>query len=141
MTRVVIPVKPSFKYLAPMRARVAEIAGDRLSEARIQDLRLAVSEATTNAIEAHVEAGLFDPIEVAVVVLASNIEVTVTDRGSGFDPTKLKAHPPATDPERLEYERGLGVPLMKRLADRCEISSTGAGTIVTLAFELKGSSG
>ena len=53
-------------------------------------------------------------------------------RRSGFDPSKLKKHPPVTDPERLEYERGLGVTLMRRLTDECSITPSKNGTTVTL---------
>jgi serine/threonine-protein kinase RsbW len=103
-----------------------------LKEERLQDLRLAVSEATTNAIEAHNRANTETAVGIRITVADKRVTVRVTDHGGGFDPSKLKKHPPVTDPERLEYERGLGVTLMRRLTDDCTITPTKVGTTVTL---------
>jgi serine/threonine-protein kinase RsbW len=100
----------------------------------LQDLRLAVSEATTNAIEAHNRVGSDAAVGIRITVADKRVTVRVTDQGGGFDPSKLKKHPPVTDPERLEYERGLGVTLMRRLTDDCTITPTEVGTTVTLVI-------
>ncbi|MDQ6910182.1 MAG: ATP-binding protein, partial [Actinomycetota bacterium] len=60
------------------------------------------------------------------------LEVSVEDRGPGFDPASLPDHPPVTDPARLKFERGLGIPLIRALVDEVEISSSGQGTAVRL---------
>ncbi len=105
-----------------------------LKEERLQDLRLALSEATTNAIEAHNRAGTDAAVGIRITVTNKKVTVKVTDQGGGFDPSKLKKHPPVTDPERLEYERGLGVTLMRRLTDDCSITPTKNGTTVSLTI-------
>ena len=56
----------------------------------------------------------------------------VEDRGHGFDPAQLPDHPPVTDPDRLKFERGLGIPLIRALVDEVEFSPTGQGTSVRL---------
>ena len=107
------------------------------------DLRLAVSEACTNAIQAelavHPDGAQSDPASSSIVmrcVLADGrITVTVTDHGGGFDPDELEAHPAVTDPERLNYEGGLGIPLIKMLADELEFVNTDDGTTVVMQFE------
>ena len=53
------------------------------------------------------------------------------DQGAGFDPTGWR-HARAGDPARLQHEHGLGLPLMRVLADEAEISSGEAGTAVRL---------
>ncbi len=129
-----IEIPPTFEHLAMVRSVLSTAleAEPVLKEERLQDLRLAVSEATTNAIEAHNRAGTEAAVGIRITVADKRVTVRVTDHGGGFDPSKLKKHPPVTDPERLEYERGLGVTLMRRLTDDCTIAPTKVGTTVTL---------
>lgn len=136
MADVEIEIAARFDHLAMVRSVLSKSldAEKVLKPERMQDLRLAVSEATTNAIEAHQRAGTDTPVRISVRINKANVTVTVVDAGTGFDPAKLKAHPPVTDPERLEYERGLGVTLMRRLTDECKIDSDSKGTTVTLVM-------
>ncbi len=112
-------------------ASAAEIGPDMAIE-RVEDLRVAVSEATTNAIEAQVESGSQARIGIRCAVSADEVVVRIHDEGGGFDPDGLRALPDPGSPERLEYESGLGVHLMRALADETEISSTPSGTDVRL---------
>lgn len=134
MSDVEIEIPPTFDHLAMVRSVLSHALGaeDVLKQERVQDLRLAVSEATTNAIEAHKNGGIDASIKIRVAIDDARVTVVITDQGRGFDPAQLKPHPPVTDPERLEYERGLGVTLMKRLTDECIINSGQKGTTVTL---------
>ncbi len=43
------------------------------------------------------------------------------DQGGGFDPDRADTAPDVDHPERLEWERGLGIPLMREFADETEI--------------------
>jgi serine/threonine-protein kinase RsbW len=99
---------------------------------RIDDLRIAVSEATTNAIEAHTDLDSVDRIKIRCDLGDDRIEVEVLDEGGGFDPDAVDAAPEATDPDRLEWESGLGIPLMQEFADETEIRPTRGGTAVRL---------
>ena len=63
------------------------------------------------------------------------IEVEITDHGGGFDPDRLAAHPDVTSPDRLNYEGGLGIPLIRMLADDLEFRRTDDGTTVVMRFE------
>ncbi len=131
-----IEIPPSFEHLAMVRSVLSSAleAEPVLKEERLQDLRLAVSEATTNAIEAHQKLGTDAVVGVRIIVAAKKVTVKISDQGGGFDQSKLKKHPPVTDPERLEYERGLGVTLMRRLTDDCTITPTKSGTTVSLVI-------
>ena len=40
--------------------------------------------------------------------------------------------PESTDPDRLRHEHGLGIPLIRVLADEAEITSSEGGTTVRL---------
>ena len=69
------------------------------------------------------------------VLADGQIEVAITDHGGGFDPAGLEAHPEVTSPDRLNYEGGLGIPLIKMLADHLEFHPTDDGTTVVMRFE------
>ena len=134
MSNFEIEIEPKFDHLAMVRSVLSHAlaAEPVLKQERMQDLRLAVSEATTNAIEAHRDNNVEDSVKISISIDDVGVSVVIVDRGPGFDPSQLKPHPPVTDPERLEYERGLGVTLMRRLTDECTIDPTPKGTTVTL---------
>jgi serine/threonine-protein kinase RsbW len=114
-----LEVPPRAEYIAIVRLVVSSLASGRrnLADERLDDLKLAVSEACTNAVEAHTRAGTTDPVKIRVLEADERIEVEITDRGGGFDPDRLPLHPPVTDPSRLDFERGLGIPLIRTLVD------------------------
>jgi anti-sigma regulatory factor (Ser/Thr protein kinase) len=85
------------------------------------------------ACEGRPEADI--PIEMRCVLTDGRIEVEVTDHGAGFDAADLEAHPAVTDPARLDYEGGLGIPLLRLLTDELEFRPTPAGTTVLMVFE------
>lgn len=129
-----IPARPAFLSLA--RQVVAAIAAvePRFQNERIDDLRVAVSEATTNAVEAHAdEAGLGRIcIRCSLDGDGDRITVEVRDDAGGFDPAAVPVVPDADDPARLDYEHGLGIPIMREMADESEIRPTDSGTAVRL---------
>jgi serine/threonine-protein kinase RsbW len=100
---------------------------------RLDDLRLAVSEACANAVEAYGRQGRpGSPILLRLRAEPDTIEVEIHDDAGGFDPDDLVPHPPVEAPERLHHERGLGVPLMRTLADELEFRTEDGGTTVRL---------
>jgi len=133
---LVLPARPEF--LAMVRAIVTLIAetGSKLPGPRIDDLRLAVTEAFANAIDA--ERRKPDDQRHAVVVRCDLdpdlVTVEVHDEAGGFDPEALTPHPDVTKPARLQFERGLGIPLMRELTDELEFRAEGGGTTVRLVL-------
>lgn len=117
-----------------VRLLVSALASTRreLDEGRVDDLELAVSEACTNAMEAHRSVGVEAPVTIRVVEGSERLEVHVDDQGPGFDPKHLSEHPPVTDPERLNFERGLGIPLIRTLVDDVVFVATDRGTSARL---------
>lgn len=136
---VELEIPPRVEYLAMVRSVVGATAAldPRIPTDRIDDLRLAVSEATTNAIEANLAAKSKKNIEIRCGLTDDAVHVEVRDHGTGFDPDALVPHPPVTDPERLEFERGLGIPLMRKLADEHEIRPSKNGTVVRLVIYVR----
>jgi serine/threonine-protein kinase RsbW len=129
-----LEIPPRAEYIAIARLVVSSLASSRraLGDERIDDLKLAVSEACTNAIEAQGGASDGDNVRIRVWEGLDQLDVAVEDRGPGFDPDALPPHPPVTDPERLNFERGLGIPLIRSLVDRVEFRTSPEGTSVVM---------
>jgi anti-sigma regulatory factor (Ser/Thr protein kinase) len=129
-----LQIPPRSDYLALVRRVVATAAGvgDVLSDRRIDDLSLAVSEACANAIDAQRASGSPDPVEVAIDLTPTAVVVTVRDHAGGFAPEEVDPIPAADDPGRLRHERGLGLPLMRSLAESVTFTPTADGTAVRL---------
>lgn len=127
-----IPARAEFVALARSAVAAVAAADGGFEDARVADLQIAVSEACTNAIEAHRAVQSDERVTVRTRVDEHVLEVRIEDRGRGFDPATLPEHPPVTDPERLKFERGLGVPLIRSVVDEVEFSSTAKGTVVRL---------
>lgn len=132
--QLAVPARP--EYVSVVRHVVAELAGlaGFLDDRRRFDLKLAVSEATTNAVEANADHDVADQVTVHCRLDDHVVEIVVEDHGGGFDPDGLATLPPFTEPERLRYERGLGIPLIRALTDDAEFVSSTEGTAVRVAM-------
>jgi serine/threonine-protein kinase RsbW len=127
-----VPARP--EYLSLVRQVVAAAAGvQTVRDERIEALRLAVSEATTNAIEAYADFG-GDGTTQRVVIRCNldhdQVEVEVSDQGGGFDPGQMAGFPEPGG--GFGPERGRGVPLMRHFADESDITVGDGGTSVRL---------
>jgi anti-sigma regulatory factor (Ser/Thr protein kinase) len=134
---VTLEVPARAEHLGLVRTVVTNLASTfaGLDGVRLDDLQLAVSEACVNAIEAYASLGTPGlPVAIRVRAVPGSIEVEVHDEAGGFDPHALVPHPPVEAPERLHHERGLGVPLMRALADEAQFLVEGKGTTVRLVL-------
>ena len=132
LVRLEIP--PRRDHLALVRLVVSGAAAiDRsVAERRLEDLRLAVTEACANAVDATQKAGSDRPVVLVIELDDGLAVVTVTDHAGGFDPGEVEGLPAATDPERLTHERGLGLSLMRSLVDEVDFTRTDDGMAVRL---------
>jgi serine/threonine-protein kinase RsbW len=127
-----IPAKPDYVGIA--RLAVSGIANRMgFSYDDIEDLKLAVSEACTNAVD-HAYCGGEGEIEVSCNIFSNRLEIEVIDRGTSFDVQEVEKR---TGPIQMERsmnalrERGCGLYLMKTLMDEVEIKGDN-GVIVTM---------
>lgn len=129
-----LEIPPRSDYLALVRRVVATAASleQVLPDRRIDDLSLAVSEACANAIDAQRTAGSMESVGVTIELGAQAVAVTITDHAGGFAPEDVDPLPAATDPGRLRHERGLGLPLMRSLAETVTFTATADGTAVRI---------
>jgi serine/threonine-protein kinase RsbW len=135
-TSLELSVPSRNEFIAVVRLVVSSLATTRrnLAAERIDDLKLAVSEACTNAIEANVARGGDHSVRIRCSEAPDRFEVSIADSGPGFDPDLLPEHPPVTDPDRLNFERGLGIPLIRSLVDDVRFESDADGTRVSMVL-------
>ena len=98
---------------------------DAVSEARLRDVRLLVSEVVTNAVR-HANLAAGDAIELVVELNRRTLRVEVHDPGGGFVPSA-----PSPDPTRPS---GWGLYLVAELADRWGVDSDET-TLVWFEFD------
>lgn len=131
-----IPPKTEYVSLARVLLAAAASMQPNARNDRIDDLRLAVSEAVTNAVEAESEGVKADPVQIDCTVGGQSVEIIVSDTGSGFDPQSVPELPDVESPERLDWESGMGLMLMRQLVDSTDIESGVDGTVVTLSIDM-----
>ncbi len=119
------------EYLALARLVVAAAADiDPLFVAeRIDALRLAVSEAATNAMESYRGRGDGERIIIRCNLGEEQIAVEVADRGAGFDLDDVADV--ETEP-LLGRDGGFGLPLIRSVADESQILPGPDGTAVRI---------
>lgn len=141
MARVVeLAFPPRRDHLALVRLVVEQVGrlSGELGDRRIEDLRLALSEACTNALDALRDRGSDAPVTVVFELIDGGVAVTVSDQAGGFEADAVEPIPAATDPGRLRHERGLGIPIMRSLVDELDFTSTAQGTTVRLVVRGEG---
>jgi anti-sigma regulatory factor (Ser/Thr protein kinase) len=106
-----------------LRGAVARyLAGAGLSGRLTAVVKLAVSEAVTNAVvHAYVDADRAGPVSVTTSVSEAEVLVTVADEGCGMRP---RVNSPGA---------GLGLPLIMQVATTVQVTQTN-GTQVAMSF-------
>lgn len=104
-------------------------------EERVQDVKVAISEACSNAIKAHRQAGVSDPIQIFVHSDPKSLTYEIVDAGEGFE--FEGAAPAPDDPENL-VEGGIGLTLIGALFPGFEVrsGSHGDGTVLRFSVNL-----
>lgn len=118
-----VTISPDLENLALGRCFVTQAAKEAgFDEARVFDVSVASSEAMANAIE---HAPVKDDIHVTALLFADRLEIQVEGPGEFQAPNRLKGR----------SHRGLGLPLMAKLADHLALySGPHGGTLVKLTF-------
>jgi serine/threonine-protein kinase RsbW len=126
-----IPSNPVFERV--VRASAAEVGNAfGFSAERVEDLKLAISEAVNNAIEHGNNRDSGRLVAVVFEIDGEKLEVRISDEGEGTD--KLDFSRRVVDEESLEtgYLRGFGMYLISELVDDYEVNSSHQGTVLTL---------
>jgi serine/threonine-protein kinase RsbW len=112
-----IPAKPEYITLCRLAltglAQVREIGSDAMA-----DLKLALTEAVSNSVRHAYGPDGDGHVAVTYELHADHLGVEVVDDGAGFDPDEA----PSFDGGELS-EGGLGIAIIKTIADEFEIDS------------------
>ena len=120
-------VSPDFAALAPLRRSLATELPAVIQPAERDLLLVAVTEAVTNAIEAHQRHRVAEPV--VVTVDPTQRTVTVDDCGGGIDPG---AFVPVAPPRSAA--RGRGLTIMRGICPDMSVERTPTGTRIVLPF-------
>jgi serine/threonine-protein kinase RsbW len=127
--RLTIPARA--EYITLCRLALTGIARVRdLSDEVLADLKLALTEAASNSVRhaysGDEEAGV---VEISYELRPDRLVIEVTDDGEGFDPADAEGAP-----EELS-EGGLGIAIIRAIADEVEIGTQPGGKGSRLRFE------
>ncbi len=126
--RLVIPAKP--EYITLCRLALTGLARLRpLPEEVLADLKLAITEAASNSVRHAYPDNGNGFVDVSYELGADRLAIEVADNGSGFDPD---ADVGVAD-EGLS-EGGLGIAIIRAIADEFEIGARSDGTGSRLRF-------
>jgi serine/threonine-protein kinase RsbW len=124
--RLTIPARPEFITLC--RLALTGISHLRpLTDETLADLKLALTEACSNSVR-HAYAGGDGTVEIRYELHADRLVIEVADDGGGFDPASARA----ADLELAEG--GLGIAIIRSIADDLEIGTGEAGRGSRLRF-------
>ena len=113
----------------PVHVRTARLVATAVArrsgvqEALLDEVRLAVGEACSRAVEAHRAHCPTEPVRLALTELAGRFEVEVTDTSMAGGGDGTAAYPP-----------GFGIAVIAGLADDVQISETPAGTSIRMSW-------
>ena len=129
-------VEVSFTPLAThvRTARLVATAVARRSgvpESLLEEVRLAVGEACSRAVEAHRLHCPAEPVRIALTSTAGRFQVEVTDTGPAAVPAGAGASAGASG---ASLPAGFGVAVIAGLADDVEISETATGTSIRMSW-------
>ena len=128
----------------PVFERVVRASADEVGQAiglapeRIEDLKLAVSEAVNNAIEHGNERQAAKPVEVVFVLDSEMLEVRIYDQGEGVGQIDFTQRVVEEHNVESGQHRGFGMHLINALVDDCEVTSSQQGTVLTLRLYREG---
>lgn len=126
---LLIPASP--EYVGIARLCLSGVAARlHLPYDTVEDLKVALAEACTNAIQHAYKDGK-GSVEIAFEADEKQLTIAISDKGKGFDYHSLAAKTP--DPEQ---ERGLGLYLIRALVDELDVRSSPQGSTVTMVKKL-----
>jgi serine/threonine-protein kinase RsbW len=124
-----IPAKPD--YVGVVRLAVASLARKAgMDEERVDDLKIAVSEACTNAVMDAEEAKVGEPIRVAVHDSGTTMTIEIADSVPASAQAELE------DSQGFSTRRTMSAALLASLVDSYEVTPLAEGSVTKLAFDL-----
>jgi serine/threonine-protein kinase RsbW len=126
--RLTIPARA--EYITLCRLALTGIARLReLSDELLADLKLALTEAASNSVRHAYGDADVGVVQISYELFPDRLVIEVVDEGEGFDPVA-----PAGNVDELS-EGGLGIAIIRAIADEVEIGAQPGGKGSRLRFE------
>ena len=113
-----LEIPPHSAYVAIARLAITSLGRTAgLDEEKLDDLKIAISEACANAVLSVQEAGIDSPIEIAFAARGDLLEVVVAHGGAAAD-----ADAPEADSHGFSTQRVMSMALLRSLVDEIELT-------------------
>ncbi|HEY8629951.1 MAG TPA: ATP-binding protein [Gaiellaceae bacterium] len=126
--RLTIPARA--EYITLCRLALTGIGRLReLSDELLADLKLALTEAASNSVRHAYGDKDVGVVDISYQLFPDRLVIEVTDEGEGFDPAEATGNAPELS------EGGLGIAIIRAIADEVEIGAQPGGKGSRLRFE------
>jgi serine/threonine-protein kinase RsbW len=137
MDTYILEIDPDPQLVPTARMFAATVARQLgCPEDSVLDVKIAVSEACTNAVQAHRNDDLAEPIKLRVQETDRGLTYEVQDTGPGIDIEPEE--PPAVFRRAAEdsgEQQGMGLALIRALFPSVEFDSSHGGTVVRFRLD------
>jgi serine/threonine-protein kinase RsbW len=132
--RISLELAPLPEFVGTGRMVVASLARHHgFGDEQVEDLRVAVSEAITSAVQSHMDAGIDEAIQVAAWMEGDALTVVVSDLGEGYPEPDVDLTP------TRDLAAGLGLTLIRTLVPETTIERRAVGgTSLTMILKREG---
>lgn len=133
VSKVSITIPSSSEFVGVVRLALSGIATRmNFSIEEIEDIKIAISEACTNAVQ-HAYPQAMGTIEINCFIHEEKLEIEVSDNGIGFHTHVLGSQEQKEKSEK-KLGLGLGLTFIKNLMDEAQVQSEpGKGTTIRMA--------
>jgi len=130
---VEMTIPSSSEFVSVVRLTLSGIAARlNFSVEDIEDLKIAISEACTNAVQHAYEEGSHNTIDLVFNIYSDKLEMIVKDTGKGFNPKDAVSEKDSSGSVD-KFGLGLGLTFIKSLMDEAHIESKlGQGTTISM---------
>lgn len=127
-------IPPRSQYVGVVRLALASLArAAALQEDAVDDLKIAVSEACTNAVLSNESAGVDQPVSISWAEESDRIVVEIGDRGRLYEGGGPRD---SWDSGNITPRVTMSVALLSTLVDECEfVPREGGGTLARLVVD------
>ena len=125
MPLVQLEIPPRSPYVGVVRLTMSALARSAgIDEEKVDDLKIAVSEACANAVLSNDEAGSSEPVEITWDQDDTSIRIAVSDRGPTMS---AEGSPDAVDTQGFSTRAVMSIALLKSLLDGYEFHPRDGG--------------
>jgi serine/threonine-protein kinase RsbW len=123
-----LEIPPRSPYVGVVRLAISSLArAAGLDEEKVDDIKIAVSEACANAVLNNEESGSDDPVTITWEDAENQVKISVADRGPTVDASEADA----VDTQGFSTRAVMSYALLKSLVDDCEFEPRDGGGMTT----------